>query len=482
MRIAVIGAGISGLTVAYRLSAPRDARPPRADVTVFEANDWVGGHTHTVDVVVPARQGLPTERHAIDTGFIVYNERTYPEFIALLEELGVPSRPTEMSFSVRDERSGLEYSGSTLNTLFAQRRNLLRPRFYRMLADIVRFNRDVRRWRHAGDDDVRVGEFLERGRYSAEFAEHYLLPMGAAIWSCPLGRFAEFPIRFIAEFYENHGLLELRDRPIWRTIAGGSRNYVDRILARLPRPVRTRTPIASVHRDADGVVVHPVTGTPERFDHVVFACHSDQALRILGSAATSTERELLSSFPYERNRAVLHTDRSYLPERRLAWASWNYRIAADVPGRRGSSTTSLAARPANVTYNMNILQGLRSRETFCVTLNPHREIPRERVLGEYEYHHPVFTHTRAASQARHGELLAANRTSFCGAYWGNGFHEDGVRSGLAVVEALRSLTGRGEPNPSLSGPPLSGPPEPTRLGLVEAMYRRTALPPGSAAR
>ena len=466
MRIAVIGAGISGLTVAYRLAGSPVSWLPSADVTVFEANDWVGGHTHTVDVVLPARRGAAVERQAIDTGFIVFNERTYPEFITLLDELGVPSRPTEMSFSVRDERSGLEYSGSTLGGLFAQRRNLLRPRFYRMLADIVRFNREVRRWRQAGDDDVRVGEFLERERYSSEFAEHYLLPMGAAIWSCPLGRFAEFPIRFIAEFYENHGLLELRDRPIWRTITGGSRVYVERILARLGRPVRTRTPIASVRRDAEGVEISPVTGDPERFDHVVFACHSDQALRILGPAATPTERELLSSFPYERNRAVLHTDTSYLPERRRAWASWNYRIAAESSG----GTAPLASRPANVTYNMNILQGLRSRETFCVTLNPHRPIAPQRIFGEYEYHHPVFTHTRAASQARHGELLSANRTSFCGAYWGNGFHEDGVRSGLAAVQAIRTLA-RGSDGHSS---------KPGRSSAPEPMPRRSAVPPGSA--
>lgn len=414
MRLAIVGTGISGLVAARRLHAAHD-------LAVFEANDYLGGHTHTVEV---ADHG---ERHAVDTGFIVFNTRTYPNFVRLLDELGVASRPTSMSFSVHDERTGLEYNGSSLGTLFVQRRNLFRPRFYRMLADILRFNRAARRLVASGDDAVTVGEFLAAYGYSQEFAEHYLLPMGSAIWSCPMGTFAQFPVRFIAEFYHNHGLLDLWNRPVWRVVEGGSRRYVEALAAPFRERIRLRTPVAAVRRLPDGVIVTPRTGAPERFEHVIFACHSDQALRILGDDATARERIVLSAFPYERNVATLHTDVSLLPRRRGAWASWNYRVTAH---REASAA-------ATVTYNMNLLQGLRARQTYCVTLNADERIAPEKVLGRFVYDHPVFTTQRAAAQARHGDLLDANRTSFCGAYWGNGFHEDGVNSALAVVAALQ---------------------------------------------
>ncbi|HWB12979.1 MAG TPA: FAD-dependent oxidoreductase [Pirellulales bacterium] len=411
MKIAVVGSGISGLVAAYRLSAAHD-------VAVFEANEYAGGHTNTVEV------RLAGERHSIDTGFIVFNDRTYPHFVGLLDELRVKSRPTSMSFSVRDDRSGLEYNGRSLNTLFAQRRNLLRPAFYRMLADIVRFNRQAVRLAARCDDDVTVADFLHVHGYSSAFREHYLLPMGSAIWSCPRGTFAAFPIRFITEFYRNHGLLNLWRRPTWRVVEGGSRRYVQAILARFRGRLLLNAPVRRVRRLPEAVELHWGGGSRESFDHVVFACHSDQALKILGEDATRLERELLSAFPYERNTALLHTDPSLLPRQQRAWASWNYRVTGDVSA-------------ATVTYNMNLLQGIRSPHVFCVTLNGESQVDPRRVLRRFVYEHPVFTTRRAAAQSRHAELLGAHRSSFCGAYWGNGFHEDGVVSALAVVAALR---------------------------------------------
>lgn len=421
MKIAIIGTGISGLVAAYRLHGQHA-------VTLFEANDYIGGHTNTVDVEIDG------ERHAIDTGFIVFNDWTYPNFIRLLDELGVASQPTEMSFSVSDERTGLEYNGHSLSTLFAQRRNLLRPSFYRLLADIVRFNRQAEQLVAEDGGETTVGEFLRRNRFSQTFAEHYLLPMGAAIWSCPTGAFAHFPIRFIVEFYKHHGLLSVTRRPTWRVIAGGSRTYVQALIAGFRHRIRLCTPIARVRRFADRVEVQPLGEKAERFNHVIFACHSDQALRLLGTDATPVERELLGAFPYSRNIAVLHTDASLLPKRQRAWASWNYRVTE---GEYGTT-------PASVTYDMNILQGIRSRHTFCVTLNDETRIDPARVLRRFEYHHPIFTTQRAAAQARHPELTNANRSSFCGAYWRNGFHEDGVVSALAVVEAIRSRPAPGD--------------------------------------
>lgn len=424
MRIAIIGAGISGLTAALRLSTGHA-------VTLFEAGPHLGGHTNTVDVA------LDGEQHAIDTGFIVFNDWTYPSFIALLDELGVASQPTTMGFSVRCERTGLEYNGESLRGLFAQRRNLLRPRFYGMIADILRFNREalqVADGLGVAAEDETVGDFLRRGRYGREFCDHYLLPMGSAIWSCPLGTFEQFPLRFIAEFYRNHGLLNVANRPTWRVIRGGSRTYVEKIRQRLPGPVHLNCPIARVRRFDDDVEVTPRNGEPLRFDHVVFACHADQALRML-SDSTPVERELLGAFPYERNTAVLHTDVSVLPRRRRAWASWNYHLPAEPASR------------ATITYCMNILQRLESRHVFNVTLNSDERIDPARVLGRFVYEHPVFTTARAAAQARHAEVIGRNRTSFCGAYWRNGFHEDGVVSALAVCRVLNRAVERSEARP-----------------------------------
>ncbi|MCL4141484.1 UNVERIFIED_CONTAM: hypothetical protein GTU68_040577, partial [Idotea baltica] len=428
-KIAIIGSGISGLTAANRLQHQHD-------IAVFEANNYIGGHANTVSVEMDGNT------HAVDTGFIVFNDWTYPNFIRLLDELGVGSQPTEMSFSVRDDQSGLEYNGHSLNTLFAQRRNLLRPKFYRMIADILRFNRQIKQTNfdkqpNANQSALTVGEFLQQYKYSEEFQKHYLLPMGAAIWSCPMGVFADFPIQFIAQFYKNHGLVNIGNRPQWRVIEGGSRTYVKALVREFENRIRLNTPVLKVLRNGDHVTVS-TQQFQEEFDHVIFACHSDQALKILGQDATKTELEILSQFPYSRNVATLHTDETKLPKNRRAWAAWNYTITDDVESA------------ASVTYNMNLLQNIQANQTFCLTLNGESDIDPKKVLRQFVYHHPVFTLDREAAQARHAELIDVNRTSFCGAYWRNGFHEDGVVSALAVVDSLRDS----EPNsdtPGLTG-------------------------------
>lgn len=420
MHIAIIGGGISGLTAAYRLQ-------DRHRVTVFEAESRLGGHALTLEI------GCHGERHNLDVGFMVFNDRTYPNFVRLLDELGVAARPTSMSFSVSDPKSGLEYNGHSLRTLFAQRRNLLNGEFLRTLADIPRFNRDARRARLMQTSRETVDEYLRRRRFSAAFSRYYLLPMGAAIWSCPTGTFGRFPMRFVAEFFENHGLLDLVNRPTWRVIDGGSQAYVQAMIRRFHGRICLNTPIHSIHRSHEGVVVTPQSAAGERFDHVVFACHSDQALKILGNEATLTERELLSTFPYQRNSAVLHTDESLLPRTRRAWACWNVSITND------------DSVPCVTTYHLNQLQGIRSTTNFCVTLNGDDRIDSRRVLHKLRFDHPVFTTEREAAQARHRELLGPNRTSYCGAYWRNGFHEDGVVSALAVVESINTTPPQSPP-------------------------------------
>ncbi|SFI08340.1 NAD(P)/FAD-dependent oxidoreductase [Planctomicrobium piriforme] len=421
MRIAIIGGGISGLYAAEKLRA-------RHQITLFEAPRTLGGHVNTVDVEIGG------ERHAVDTGFIVYNERTYPHFIRLLTDLGIESQPTSMSFSVRCDRSNLEYNGNTLNTLFAQRGNLLRPRFYRLLSEIVRFNRLAKeeRGRQATGEAAStqtVGEFLAAHRFAENFSQWYLLPMGAAIWSCPQDKFAGFPIAFLVDFFFHHGLLDLVDRPVWRVIKGGSRTYVNRMLERFGSNVEVRagTPIQSVSRTSAQVTVTPVGQPSELFDHVIFACHSDQALKLLADP-TPTEKELLTAFPYQPNVATLHTDVSVLPRRKLAWASWNVFL----PDQQ-------AALP-RVTYCMNILQGLKSRHVFNVSLNCDDAIDPAKVLARFQYAHPVFSEQSRAAQRRHAELINVNRTSYCGAYWRNGFHEDGVVSALAVCRGIEGAS------------------------------------------
>ncbi len=424
MRIAIIGSGISGLVCAHLLN-------PEHRITLFEANDYVGGHTHTVRIEIDG------ESHDIDTGFIVFNDRNYPNFTHLLDRLDVRSRPTSMSFSVHCEQSGLEYNGSSLNGLFAQRRNLVRPSFHRMIADILRFNREGPHLLETLDDDLTVGDFLHDHCFSSEFARHYLLPMGAAIWSCPTLSFEQFPIRFILEFYQNHGLLQICDRPVWRVVEGGSKQYVERLTVPFREQIRLSCPVQSVHRGEEGVNVSFQGAEAEVFDEVIFACHSDQALRML-SDTDDREESVLGALPYGANTAVLHTDKTVLPRHRRAWASWNYHLNSDP-----------AHRPT-VTYNMNILQHIHSKNTFCLTLNADDRIDPDRVLARFRYSHPIFTTQRAWAQSQQSELIRQRRTSFCGAYWGNGFHEDGVNSAIAVCRdfgvEFDTATARPAPN------------------------------------
>jgi predicted NAD/FAD-binding protein len=410
MKIAIIGTGISGLTAAWELHREHH-------LTIFEANDYIGGHTNTVEVEL---QGKP---YAVDTGFIVFNDWTYPHFIALLERLGVVSQPTVMSFSVRCERTGLEYNGENLNTLFAQRRNLFRPSFHRMIRDILRFNRAAPRLLE-GSRNISLNAYLREQKYSREFIEHYILPMAAAIWSAELGATGEMPVRFFVQFFKNHGLLSVNDRPQWRVIQGGSRRYVERLTAPFRERIRLRCPVEWVRRHPRHVHVKPKHGPVESFDEVVIATHSDQALRLLADP-TPQEREILGAIPYQYNEAVLHTDTRLLPRQRRAWASWNYHLPAQPQAQ------------VAVTYNMNLLQGFSAPETFCVTLNRSAAIDPARILYHTVYHHPVFTEAGVRAQARRDRISGVNRTWYCGAYWSYGFHEDGVRSGLAVAEGLQ---------------------------------------------
>lgn len=434
MRIAVIGAGVSGLTAALGLSFHHD-------VTLLEAADYIGGHTNTVDVE-ELGQAIP-----VDTGFIVLNDRTYPNFQRMLQILGIATRPTTMSFSVRCDRTGLEYRGADLRGLFAQKRNLVRPRFLKMLKEIPRFNQLASDRIEQLDETVTVREFLDECGFSESFARHYFLPMGAAIWSCPTGRFSEFPIRFILQFFKNHGLLALRNRPQWMTVRGGSQQYVAAMLEQFRGDVRLAAPVKSVCNRDDASIEVAGLGWRETFDHVVFACHSDQALTMLGETATAEERAVLGSFGWERNEAVLHTDTSLLPRRRRAWASWNYRLSPleptlesegaqhhPLPGE--SDGSDHGEDRVTVTYNMNILQGLATRNVYCVTLNQTSAIDPDSIIARFNYDHPVFGPGLAAAQARRARISGVNRRSYCGAYWRNGFHEDGVVSALSVCREL----------------------------------------------
>jgi predicted NAD/FAD-binding protein len=405
MRIAIVGSGVSGLVAARLLHTHHE-------ITVFEADDRIGGHVHTWDVESGGRP------YAVDSGFIVYNERNYPNFTRLLAQMGVATQPSTMSFSVRHDRAGIEYNGSTLSQLFVQRRNLLRPEFLRMVAQILRFNRGAVAAARAGGATLTLGDLLDQGGFSQAFREWYLLPMGSAIWSIPLTAVLEMPAQFFADFFHNHGMLTVDDRPQWRVVVGGSARYVEALVAPFRDRVRLGHAVRRVERTDDGVMVN---GEP--FDRVVMACHSDQALRILADP-TDAERAVLSAFPYQVNDALLHTDTRILPRAQSAWGAWNYRVAND------------PWAPAVVTYNMNMLQSLDAPETFCVTLNGADGIDPAKVRGVVRYHHPVFTTAGSAARARRSEVSGPNRTHFCGAYWGNGFHEDGVASALEVVREV----------------------------------------------
>ncbi len=405
MRIAIIGSGISGMVAAYLLHRDHE-------ITVFEANDYPGGHTHTIDVT-RGRMTLP-----IDTGFIVFNERTYPKFVRLLHALDVAWQSSNMSFSVRCEKTGLEYCPSSLGQFFAQRRNLLRPAFWRMIREIFNFRGELLQTTNL-PETVTLGQHLRERAYSREFREYFIVPMGAAIWSSEPRRFEDMPACMFARFFANHGFLNVRDQPQWLVIQGGSREYARALTAPYRDRIRLNCPVHSVRREPDGVGIESTNGPSERFDHVILAVHSDEALQLLADP-TEAEREILGAIGYQANRVVLHTDTSMLPERRKAWASWNYRI----PSEPQATVT--------VTYNMNMLQSLSSDQVFCVTLNATRPIDPKWIVQRLTYAHPVYTPRALAAQRRHADISGVHRTHYCGAYWGNGFHEDGVNSALAV--------------------------------------------------
>ena len=411
MKIAIFGSGIAGNVVAHHLHRAHD-------ITVFESAGHIGGHTHTHDIE------LGGERHAIDTGFIVFNDWTYPNFIALMNELGVASQPSAMSFSVRNEISGLEYNGASLNSLFAQRLNLLRPSFHHMIRDILRFNREAPALL-AAETEIGLGDYLAAHAYTREFMDDYLIPMGAAIWSTDPQQMLAFPARFFVRFLHNHGMLSVNHRPQWRAIRGGSARYVEKLVAPFRERVRLHTPVEAVRRTSAGALIKVRGAEAERYDQVFFACHADQALRLL-TDASALEREVLGAMPYQENEAVLHTDAALLPRTRLAWAAWNYHVLRE-PGQRVA-----------LTYNMNILQHLTSRHTYCVTLNNSARIAPRHIIKRMTYHHPLYTRASVAAQQRQREVNGVNRTYFCGAYWRYGFHEDGVVSALAALQHFQS--------------------------------------------
>lgn len=408
-KIAVIGTGISGLTAAHLLSRQHE-------LTVYEANDYIGGHTHTVTV------GDDEDALQVDTGFIVCNDRNYPNFLKFMDRLGVQLQETEMSFSVRNDDLQLEFNGHNLNTLFAQRSNLLSPRFIGLVREILRFNKLAKSALETRlDSDQTLIEFVNSHSFSATFLHNYLLPMVAAIWSCSLDQAGDFPLSFFLMFFNHHGLLDIRNRPQWYVLKGGSHTYIEPMTRSFAESIRLNAPVTRVLREPDQVLVES-NGKSENFEEVIFACHSDQAMKLLADAS-ATEREILGAIGYQANDVILHTDATLMPKRKLAWASWNF-IAG----------TSESGDPALVSYCMNILQGLPEKTPLLVSLNARDRIDASKILGEFEYHHPVYTREAMTAQQRRAEICGHNRSHFCGAYWYNGFHEDGVRSALDVAE------------------------------------------------
>ncbi|HNN44904.1 MAG TPA: FAD-dependent oxidoreductase [Azospira sp.] len=418
-RIAVVGAGISGLSAAWLLSQ-------RYEVTLYEAAGYLGGHTNTVDVTI---DGVT---HPVDTGFLVFNHQTYPNLSALFDEIDVESVETEMSFSVSLSSPELEWAGSSLATVFGQKRNLLRPAFWRMLSEVLRFNRESVDWlENDADATTTLRDYLERNRYSPAFADWYLLPMAAAIWSCPTGQMLDYPLLTFVRFCRNHGLLQVFDRPLWRTVKGGGRVYVERLARAIVENggrIIAKTPVCHLERCRQGVLLTLADGIAH-FDEVVLACHSDQALKILGASASARERDILARLRYQPNRALLHTDPALLPRDRSLWSAWNY--LSD-----GTAKESTSGRPVAVSYLINRLQPLPFATPLTVTLNPLREPAAEHVLAEFSYAHPIFDGPAIAAQRELVEVNGRDGVHYCGAWGGYGFHEDGLKSGLAVANAL----------------------------------------------
>lgn len=417
MKVAIIGTGISGLAAAHRLKHT-------ADLTLFEADRRVGGHANTV--VVESERGF----ESVDTGFIVFNQQNYPEFTRILEELEVTARPSSMSFSYSD--GSFEYTGRSLNGLFARRSNLVNPRYIAMLAEFTRFQRLLRELASSGEAGPSLDALLHENRFSRDLRERIVVPLVASVWSADPGQMSSFPAGFLARFLDNHGLLSLRGRPQWRTIEGGSWQYVQALTEPINDRIRTRSPVERVLRKGDQVEVTVAGELPERFDHVVIATHSDQALKMLADPSAE-EKSVLGEIAYQSNHAVLHTDESVMPSRRAAWASWNYRAGSGADGR------------AMLTYDMNRLQTLECRRNFFVSLNMAERIEPDAVIAEFDYAHPAFTPAAIAAQQRWPEISGVNRTHYCGAYWRNGFHEDGAFSGLRAARTVEAAIGQSGP-------------------------------------
>ena len=414
MKIAIIGSGISGLTAGYLLNRNHD-------ISIFEANDYIGGHTHTHQIE------LDDNNYSIDTGFIVYNERTYPNFIKLLDQLEVERQLSTMGFSVKSINEDYEYSGESLNTLFAKRSNIFRIGFLRMLYEMYKFGKEADANGRGVDLSLTLGEYLNVKKYSKEFIHYFITPMGAAIWSTPANKVLDMPAYFFIKFFYNHGMLEISGRPNWRVIKGGSSQYISKIIKGFEHKIHLSCPIKSVSRVNNGVeIILPSNQKALKFDAIVFATHSDQALSLLRDP-TQLETEILKSFPYQKNEVLLHTDSSVLPKRKLAWTSWNYQLDNN------------PSAPVVLTYNMNILQSIESEYTFCVTLNDYNSVDKEKIIKKIVYHHPLFTVDAIKAQKRKNEINGSNNTYYCGAYWRNGFHEDGVVSALDVCKQFGEI-------------------------------------------
>ncbi len=413
MKIAIIGSGISGNTLAYYLN-------PLHDITLFESNDRVGGHSHTHHIT------LLNQKISVDTGFIVFNKKTYPNFLKLLHELDVPYENSTMSFSVKDNQKDFEYNGTSLNALFAQRKNLINPTFYKMIREILRFNQSSVLLLN-NDEGISLGDYLEREGYSDFFKKYYILPMGSAIWSSNIKTMLAFPAKFFIQFFNNHGMLNINDRPQWLTISGGSMNYVDKLTKPFKQKIKLNQKIKHVERKHDHIAIQ-FQDRLERFDWIFFACHSDEALKLIKSPSLN-EENILKAIPYTNNEVILHYDESFMPKRKLAWAAWNYHI--------NDNPTS----PASLTYNMNILQNLKTKIPILVTLNPQNKINKKKIIKTLSYTHPQYSLQSMKAQANHHMISGLNHTSFVGAYWGNGFHEDGVKSALDAITQFNKVHG-----------------------------------------
>lgn len=407
-KIAIVGTGISGLVTAYLLA-------PDNDIHIYESNDYIGGHTNT--------ESLQTKGHKynIDTGFIVFNDRNYPNFTKLLRKINIKSQPAPMTFSVSCDETGLEYNGTSLNGLFSQRINLFRMSFHKMLFDIYRFNNDAKKFlKNDNELDLSFSSFLQRGKYGNKIRDFYIYPMASSIWSEDPDKIANAPFHFFARFFENHGMLNINDRPQWRVIQGGSQEYVKKLTADFKNRIRLNCPVRNIRRENNNVKIQS-SNKEETFDYVIIATHSDQALSLL-SDPTKKEKDILGNINYQKNEVLLHRDSSVLPKNKRAWASWNYH------------KTRNKLSHACVTYNMNMLQSIESDETFCVSLNYKNNIDPSKIIKSIDYDHPIISREAINAQLRHHEINGANRTFYCGAYWGNGFHEDGVNSALTITK------------------------------------------------